>query len=238
MRLVQIAQSIEETPVWRASALVIDVIRFSGTVCALARAGRRIVRIYETPQALSRGIVRFPEADIFSELDLGPALPTLGTPPGEALARFDNSPHAALDPSRAVRPALVVTGSGARAIAACAKASRILIGGFCNFTEALSCLRKLDDDLLIVPAALAHVPVPVGGQRIEDEACSEAFREALAGRAQPEKYLASLWVSERPAQFRSYRPADQDRDLSLCLSLDLLPVVPRIHLEDGVGIVC
>ena len=59
----------------------------------------------------------------------------------------------------------------------------------------------------------------------------------LAGTERPQDRLKTVWDSERPAQFRAYRPEDADRDLSLCLTLDSFTAVPRIRLEGDVGIV-
>lgn len=232
----RVARTSDEAAAWSGATLVIDVIRFSTTVCALARAGRRTIRIHGSADSLKRDLAGFSEADVFSERDLGPDLPAIGARAG-GVRRFDNSPFAALNPAGAARPALVFTVSGSRAAAACGRAARIYVGGFCNFAAATAALKREPLPLLLVPAAL-WLDTPRGqGQWIEDTACAAAFAEALAGRGGPQEHLARVQASERPEQFRRFRPRDAGRDLGLCLGLDTLPVVPRITLTDGVGTV-
>ena len=174
----------------------------------------------------------------FSELDLGRIFrPGSGgrAASGRWDRPFDNSPFAAGDPDRAARPALVATGSGARAATSLARASRIRIGGFCNFSAVLAALRD-EAEVLIAPADVWLGPIPQHG--VEDLDCAQAFAEALAdpAKARPALHLRRVRESETPAHFRKFRPKDLGRDLDLCLGIDTIPVVPAIRVENGVGI--
>ncbi len=233
---VRIAVTKEEAGSWTGTAVVIDVIRFSTTVAALAAAGRKTVRVYGSAERLKRDLGRFPDADIFSELDLAPEIPPFPAS-WKGYRRFDNSPTSARDPAGAERTALCATTSGSKAAAACQRARTVIIGSFPNFTAATEAMRATGDGVLLVPAAL-WLSTPKGkGQWIEDTECAAAFQEALAGTPDPGRHLGTIWASERPSQFRSYRPEDRDRDLSLCLTLDAFQTAPRIRLEGDVGIV-
>lgn len=238
---VRIAVTEKEAGSWSGTAVVIDVIRFSGTAAALLKAGREIIRIHGDPAILKRDLKRFPDCDLFSEKDLGTGAPALGDPPlkndqGE-IVRFDNSPHAAGDATRRKRPALILTGTGSRAVLACQGASTILIAGFCNFSAALDQMRLSAGPILLVPAALMLPKWVSVLEGAEDAAGADCFQAALNGQAHPETHLARLWRSERPAAFRKERPLDNDRDLNLVLSFDTILAVPRVVIENGVGVV-
>lgn len=231
----KVAASREEAAAWTGTAVAIDVIRFSTTLAALCAAGRKTVRIYPTPRALKRDLPRFPGSDVFSELDLAPEIPPWDGA-WDGYRRFDNSPARARDPDGAERTALVATSSGSKAGTACRSARTVVAGCFANFSAAVRSMRGLGDPVLLVPAALWLGVPPGTGAWIEDAGCAAAFAEAVAGDSRPEEHVRRIRDSERPRQFREYRPDDRGRDLELCLSIDAFVTVPKIRLEGDVGL--
>lgn len=206
-------------PDWRrtriagGTAVVIDVIRFSTTLCALLNAGRRPVYVVEGPKNL-RWVPGLGGCDVYSELKF--------SSPGR---RFDNSPALALRPDGG-RPAAICTTTGTRAVFACDGADSVLIGGFANFQAVVGLLKSRPGPVWFVPAA-GPDHNPLG---LEDRACAEAFRDALEGRdSLPSARLQELAASPRVAQFLDYRPGTGVQDLSYSLGLDSLPVVPEVR---------
>lgn len=215
-RSIRIARSWDKRPPRGGIAVVIDVMRFSTTLCALLAAGRRTVRVALGPDQLrgARGIER---ADVFSELRFAC--------PGR---RRDNSPHQALRSAARDTPAYSTTTTGARAAFQSRSARRVLIGCFANFSALLRVLRRSRGAVCLVPAAS---PTPHPG-RVEDEACAAAFKAALSGaRGAGPRAVAAVRASGRPAQFLRERPRWGKKDLPLCLGLDRWLHVPELRFS-------
>ena len=169
--------------------VVIDVLRFSTTLCALLTAGRKDIRATGTPETLLKA-PGLESADVFSELDF--------KFPGR---RFDNSPELALRYGKADRIAYVTTTSGSRALMASRGASRVFIGGFANFDAVLERLRKVRGRIWLVPAA-----PPIRPNAIEDELCANAFMQGLRGRKNAAaQALSKLKRSARIPEFLGLR---------------------------------
>ena len=193
------------------TAVVIDVLRFSTTICALLKAGRRIVRVCETPNGLEKA----PEpnqSDAFSELDF--------RWPGRHL---DNSPALALSEESSERPAYVTTTSGSRALWASRGVERVLVGGFANFNAVVGALGESPEPFWFVPAA-----PPVRPNAIEDELCAEAFRAALSGRDRAaEQAILRLQESPRLGEFYSLGIPTDREDAAFALKVDSIPMLPE-----------
>ena len=193
-------------------AVVIDVIRFSTTVCALLSAGRRPVYVVETPRDLRR-VPGLRRCDVYSELAF--------SSPGR---HIDNSPLRALE-GDGRRPAAICTTSGSRAVFACAEAERVLIGSFANLSEIARRLRRWKGPVRLVCASgPEHNPFGV-----EDRACALALADAAAGRPGLARgRRLEVEASPRVPQFLAYRPGTGVPDLALSLAIDSLPVVPEV----------
>lgn len=200
---LKVAYEPGEAREWRGRAVVIDLFRFSNTVCALLESGRRDVRVYESAE-LAVAAARAAGADIFSEKDI----------PG--VEKYDNSPVTALRGSDPSRPAVIVTNSGSKAVMACPLAAEVLIGCFANS----SALREYCDaspmNTLFVPACIYY-----------DRAHAEDFSCArfLAGEMSYGDAVAEIHSSGRPLDFLVGRPGGRP-DLELALSADLFSGVP------------
>ena len=215
---VSIVRDWSRRPPRGGVAVVIDVLRFSTTLCSLVRAGRRRIRVARDPQSLQQtpGI---DYADVFSELDFA-----------AKGRRFDNSPHQAIAARAPGRAAFVTTTTGSRAAFASRGARRVLIGCFANFEVLIRRLSRVRGAVRLVPAATAAA---CPGS-VEDECCASAIVEALRG--DPEaggKALARLRQSPRVAQFLRARPRWGHEDLAYCLNLNRLPVLPELVFGPG-----
>jgi len=201
--LKKVAYGPEEAASWRGRAVVIDLFRFSNTVCALLESGRRDVRIY-ADAGLAVAAARASGADIFSEKDL----------PG--VEKYDNSPVTALRGSDPSRPAVIVTNSGSRAVLACSAAAEVLIGCFANAAALSDYCASSPMDTLFVPACLYF-----NGAHAEDFSCARF----LAGEMSYGDAVAEIHSSGRPLDFLAGRPGGKG-DLELALSADILRTVP------------
>ncbi len=216
---VRIALDRSEAVTWRGRGIVIDLFRFSNTVCALLESGRRDVRVYPNPPAALSALRQAAGSDIFSEINLG-------------VEQFDNSPYTALHGSDPARPALSVTNSGSPAAASLLLASEILVGCFANFPALAAYCRAAPAPTLIVPACLFY-----DGRHVEDMICARALLEELEGRDAFPAALEEIHASGRVLDFMAFRPETGKRDMELVLRKGWLKAVPSIKFKAGAGIV-
>lgn len=200
---LKVAYEPGEARGWRGRAVVIDLFRFSNTVCALIESGRRDVRIYENAD-LAVAAARAAGADIFSEKDL----------PG--VEKYDNSPVTALRGSDPSRPAVIVTNSGSKAVMACSAAAEVLIGCFANSGALRDYCAAFPMDTLFVPACLYY-----DRAHVEDFSCARF----LAGEMSYEDAVSEIHSSGRPLDFLAGRPGGR-ADLEMSLSGGLFSGVP------------
>ena len=217
---VRTALNQAEVRAWRGRALVIDLFRFSNTICALVESGRRDLRVYATPERAIAAWKREKAADLFSEIDLGPGV-----------KQYDNSPYTALRESDPSRAALSVTNSGSPAATAPTLASEILIACFANFPALAAYCRANPAPALIVPACLFYDP-----KHVEDLICARALESELRGEDAFEAALLEIHGSGRVLDFLAGRPQTGQRDMDIALKKGIFRAVPRLKLVDGVGI--
>jgi len=210
----EVAREPEEARAWRGRGIVIDLFRFSNTVCALLKSGRSDIRVYSGPahaaavKALEKG------SDLFSEIDFPPEVD-----------KYDNSPYTALRASDASRPALVVTNSGSPAVMSLVRAEEILIGCFANMPFVAEYCRANPKDTLIVPACLYY-----DRTHVEDFICARALADAIEGRDSFAAALEEIHSSSRVLDFMAFRPETGKRDMEIVLKNGTMDVVPRVTL--------
>lgn len=217
----RVAYEPGEGRLWGGRGIVIDLFRFSNTVCALLKSGRKDVRVYSSPDHAAAVKAREKGSDLFSEVDFPPSVD-----------KYDNSPHTALHGSDPSRPALVVTRSGSPAVIALGKAGEVLIGCFANMPYLAEYCRKNPMDTLIVPACLYY-----DRAHVEDFICARALADALAGKDSFEAAVEEIHASSRVLDFMAGRPETGRRDIELILQKGNMAVVPRIEVRDVYGIV-
>jgi phosphosulfolactate phosphohydrolase-like enzyme len=216
---ISIALDPAQARVWRGRGIVIDLFRFSNTICALVESGRRDVRVYATPALALAARGQAKTADLFSEIDLG-------------VEQFDNSPYTALYDSDPARTALSVTNSGSPAAASLLLADEILVACFANFPAVAAYCRKDPKPTLIVPACLFY-----DMKHVEDMICARALVEELAGRDAFGEALMEIHSSGRVLDFMAFRPETGKRDMELVLKKGYMKAVPRIKFKAGAGLV-
>ena len=211
----------EEARSWHGRGIVIDLFRFSNTVCALLKSGRRDVRVFAGPahaaavKALEKG------SDLFSEIDFPPEVD-----------KYDNSPYTALCASDASRPALIVTNSGSPAVMSLVGAREILIGCFANMPFLVVHCRRNPMDTLIVPACLYY-----DRKHIEDFVCARALADAMEGRESFTEALEEIHSGGRVLDFMAFRPETGRRDMDIILKKGTMDVVPRVTLLGVHGVI-
>ncbi len=218
---VSVALEPADARVWRGRGIVIDLFRFSNTICALLESGRGNVRVYSEPARALAALSLEKKSDLFSEIDFGPGVD-----------RYDNSPYTALYASDPSRPALSVTNSGSPAAASLLLAKEILIGCFANFAALVSYCRANPMPTLIVPACLFY-----NRAHVEDFICARALERDLAGGDSFAEALGEIHSSGRVLDFLAFRPETGKRDLELVLKKSWLKAVPRVTFKAGVGLV-
>jgi len=216
---VRIALDRADAVTWRGRGIVIDLFRFSNTICALIESGRKDVRLYPEPSRALAAKRMLKDADIFSEIDLGPDA-----------GQYDNSPYAALRASDPSRTALSVTNSGSPAASSLLLAGEVLVACFANFPAVAAYCRARPMPTLIVPACLFY-----DARHVEDMICARAFVEELAGRDAFPEALEEIHRSGRVLDFMAFRPDTGKRDMELVLKKGWMKAVPRVRFEAGVG---
>ena len=217
----RIALDRSEAVTWRGRGIVIDLFRFSNTICALLESGRRDVRVYAAPALALSARRQLSGADIFSEIDLGPGVD-----------QYDNSPYTALYGSDPSRPALSVTNSGSPAAASLLLAEEILVACFANFPALVAYCLADPKPTLIVPACLFY-----DLRHVEDMICARALAEELEGRDAFPQALEEIHASGRVLDFMAGRPETGKRDMEMALKKGFMKSVPRIKFKAGAGIV-
>lgn len=216
---VKIALDRAEARIWRGRGIVIDLFRFSNTICALLESGRRDVKVYASP-AMALAALRFSaDTDVFSEIDLG-------------VEHYDNSPYTALHGSDPARRAISVTNSGSPAAASLLLASEILVACFANFPAVAAYCLADPKPTLIVPACLFY-----DAGHVEDMICARALTEELEGRDAFPAALEEIHASGRVLDFITGRPETGRRDMEMILKKGTMRTVPRINFKAGAGIV-
>lgn len=216
---VRVALDRAEARTWRGRGIVIDLFRFSNTVCALLESGRKDVRVFPTP-AMALSARRYaPEAELFSEINLG-------------VPQQDNSPHAALHSGNVSRPAFSVTNSGSPAASSLLLAEEILVACFANFPAVAEYCRARPRPTLIVPACLFY-----DARHVEDQICARALVEEIGGRDAFPAALEEIHASGRVMDFLAFRPETGHDDMKIVLRKGTMKAVPRIKFKAGAGLV-
>ena len=217
----KVAYELSEAVQWRHRSVVIDLFRFSNTVCALIKSGRADVRIYSSPaHAIAVRKVE-KNSDLFSEIEMAPDVD-----------KYDNSPYTVLYGSDNTRPALVVTNSGSPAVMSLAFSKEVLIACFANASALAGYCRANPMPTLIVPACLYY-----NRAHVEDFICARALAEEIEGKDSFSGALEEIHKSGRIMDFMALRPETGQRDMKIVLKKDTMNVLPRVKIMGAYGVV-
>ncbi|HAH30899.1 MAG TPA: hypothetical protein DCL44_01135 [Elusimicrobia bacterium] len=218
---IRVAYELSEARLWRGRSVVVDLFRFSNTVCALLKNGRRDVRVYSSPaHAIAVRKVE-KNSDLFSEIEMGPDVD-----------KYDNSPHTALYRSDNSRPALVVTNSGSPAVMSLALSKEVLIACFANASAFAGYCRANPMPTLMVPACLYY-----NRAHVEDFICARSLAEEIGGKDAFPGALEEIHKSGRIMDFMALRPETGKMDMEIALNKDTMNVLPRVKIMGVYGVV-
>ncbi len=211
---VRVAYDAEEVKNWTERIIVVDLFRFSNTVCALMASGRKNIKIYSDPKCALIAKEIGKDIDLFSEMDFLSAV------------KYDNSPYVAMNLSDSSKKAIIVTCSGSKAVLASAGAKEIIIGCFSN----LPCIREYAEknkmNTLIVPACIFY-----DRNHVEDFICSRAIQSALNGEDTFHEALEEIHGSPRIIDFIAFRPETGRRDIEMILKKGTMNVLPKAVIK-------
>lgn len=216
---LEIAETVEKAKRWTQRSIVVDLFRFSTTVCALLESGHKQIRICANPKyaVAIKNVEK--NLDLFSEIDLGPSV-----------TKYDNSPYDALYSSDKSKPVLIVTSSGSPAVLSLEKSKEILIACFVNMPYVVEYILSNKMDTLIIPACIYY-----NRSHVEDFICSRTIVDAVNGRDTFGSSIAELHESSRVLEFMTFRPQTGRRDLELILRKGTMKVIPRVTIKGLFG---
>lgn len=214
MRNFRIAFEKEEVSDFRATAIVIDLFRFSCTVACLVARGKKEIRVFGDRENALIFHRNNPGGEFFSEMDI------------ENIEKFDNSPYQALNCSNPDMPAVVVTNSGSRAMIACRRAQEILIAGFHNLPYLISYLNDRDGDFLIIPACIFY-----NRNHKEDFIAAEAFHKSFLSGEADRDLIFDIHKTGRIMELMNFRPATAEKDLRLIMNLGNIKTLPKAKIK-------
>lgn len=211
-RVVERPEDLPETPDPEAVHVVVDVLRFSTTACALLEAGAAYLRPFPDAEA----------ARTWRE-DEAPDALLVGEHHGETLPGFDanNSPVQAPQMDVAGRPVGVVTTNGTRTIAAVGPEPPLVAGTLANAPALADHLEGVEE-VVLVGAGWEGDPIQ------EDSAVCWLLSRWLA-RGRPDEDR----IEEVREQVRSSVSAGHLRergygdDVDACAEVGRYDVVPR-----------
>lgn len=207
---VIIANTKEECAQWKGTAAVVDVLRGTTTVCALAKAGKKDIFLFHDAQSLQMFAGEHAGLDIFADMEV-------------LISHQDNSPYLALKAGSGM--AAVLSQGASAAVFSLKKAKKILLGGFCNFEGLAEALANETDDVLLVPASIFDTP-----EDVEDVLCVGALKDFLQGVSRPEGALADFYSTVRGIDYRKNGPKTAEKDLKEALRIDGMPGVLQATL--------
>ncbi|HUT86419.1 MAG TPA: 2-phosphosulfolactate phosphatase [Elusimicrobiales bacterium] len=216
-----ICKNIDECFTWKGPAVVVDVLRFSTTVCAILVTGKKNLRVYDKKEkAIEYKNTTF-NLEFFSELDFENYFP-----------KFDNSPYVALTQSNPNKDAVIITNAGAKTVLSLKKASDIFIGCFANFSAVTRHLNKFSGEVLLIPSSLFGPP------HIEDSLCCDAFNGFLFGRTDSiTTAMDKLKETNRPEEFLKSCPQTGYQDLALALAVDKFTTLPCAKIQGDYAVI-
>ncbi len=211
---VRVAYDPAEIRSWPERIIIVDLFRFSNTVCALMASGRKNIRIYSNPALAVAAKKNQKNTDLFSEMDF------------PAVKSSDNSPYFALNGGDASKDVIIVTRSGSKTVMAAQSAKEIIIGCFANIDRLCEHSLKNKMDTLIAPACLFY-----DRGHVEDFICSRSLCDALKGKDTFNAAIEEIHKSSRVLDFMAARPENGRRDAEMILKKGTMNILPKAVIK-------
>ncbi|MBU2531014.1 MAG: 2-phosphosulfolactate phosphatase [Elusimicrobia bacterium] len=208
---VRVAYEPNEIKNWTERIIVVDLFRFSNTVCALLASGRENIRIYSEPTLAIAAKKINKNTDLFSEIEF----PFIND-------RYDNSPFLALTLKEPKRATVIVTRSGSKTVMAAPRAKEIIIGCFANMPQLCEYNFKNKMDTLIAPACLFY-----DRNHVEDFICARSLEDAFNGKDTFDEALEEIHESSRILDFIAMRPENGRKDIEMILKKGTMKILPK-----------
>lgn len=208
---VLIAKTREECAYWTGISVVIDVLCGSTTACALVEKKQQEILTFPDLKSVEKFVRGHSEFEVFSEWDL-------------PVSFQHDSPYLA-GKSSAKTPAVLIDGA-TLAVFASTKASRIYLGGFCNFFKLAKEISYQGQDVLIIPASLF-----TSQEDVEDVLCAESLKDYLQGVGLPETAVGEMGNTVRLSEYIERGPKTASKDASFAFKINRLDIVPQVTLS-------
>jgi phosphosulfolactate phosphohydrolase-like enzyme len=207
---VKVAYDTDEIKKWPGRVIVVDLFRFSNTVCALMASGRKNIKIYSEPALAIAAKKIKKNTDLFSEIEF------------PFIDRYDNSPYLAMNLKETDRDTVIVTRSGSKTVMASILAKEIIIGCFANMPQLCEYVLENKMDTLIAPACLFY-----DKNHVEDFICSRTLQDAFNGKDTFHEALEEIHKSSRILDFMAFRPENGRKDIEMILKKGTMKVLPK-----------
>lgn len=205
---VLIARTKEECLYWKDNAVVVDVLRTATTACALLKRGKTDLLLFADEGKAAEFKAQHPDFELYSDLVLDGAQ--------------DDSPYEA-SRANAKTPAMLVSAAGTPAVFALKEANRVFLGGFCNFYTLATVLKNLEQDVLLVPAALFDQ-----GDDVEDALCVSALKDFMQGFGRAEDAVEEIKTTLRYIEYMQNGPKTAAKDAKIAFEVNEIAVVPEV----------
>ena len=226
--VVLTADTVVQTRLRGASALVIDVLRASTSIItALANGAAGVVPVETVAEARARKAALDPETLLAGERN------------GDAPEGFDlgNSPREFTPERVRGRTIVLTTSNGTRALLAARPAAGVGVAAFVNAAAAVAWARGRSGDVVLICAG------SLGSPSLEDQACAGWLATLLAA-AEPAATLTPMAAAAREVGLaygkdlerlardswhaRRLAANGHGADVAVCLTLDTSTVVPML----------
>lgn len=211
---VRVAYEPDEIKNWTERIIVVDLFRFSNTVCALMASGRKTIKIYSDPALAAATKKIKKDTDLFSEIEI------------PFIERYDNSPYLALNCSDSSKDAIIVTRSGSKTVMASSLAKEIIIGCFANMPQLSEYVLKNKMDTLIAPACIFY-----DRNHVEDFICSRSMMDAFNGKDTFQAAIEEIHKTSRILDLIALRPETGRKDIEMILKKGTMKVLPKVNIK-------
>src|SRR3954469_4928308 len=243
LNVYSLPSEVEERELAGRTAVVIDVLRATSTICQALESGAREVVPFVTIEDALAAAAKVGRSNVV----LG------GERHGVLIPGFDlgNSPSEYTPAAVGGRLVFITTTNGTRALQHARLAKRVVVASFLNLSSVVESLKnessvdivcagtdgvETSEDILLAGAIVDQLAKTAAHDWIENEnaqAAQKNWQELLtAARAtgQPMKHLVRQQLDESRGG-RNLHEVGNGRDIEVCSQIDFLQIVPRLDVH-------